>query len=210
MPEPGPPRPPGPCELIPDDYFRRLDKGEIFGDPARPLEVDVGCGDGGFLVALAQAFPERDFLGIERLLGRVRKVGRRAEQAGLQNLKVLRLESSYAVGWLLPPSSVARLHLLCPDPWPKKKHHSRRLVQPEFVGAVHRCLEPEGEFLLKSDYLDYFTEAVETVMGSGHFSQLDWPADAFPYPETDFERQWRAEGKAIHRARFLRAPAPQE
>ena len=190
---------------MPEDYFRRLEMGEVFADPSRPLEVDVGCGDGGFLIAMATALPDRNFLGIERLLGRVRKVGRRAGRAGITNLKVLRLESTYVVGWLLPEAAVARLHLLCPDPWPKKKHHGRRIVQPEFVAAIHRALQPGGEFLFKSDHAAYFEEAVATVVGTGLLESVAWPEDAFFYAETDFERQWRADGKPIHQVRCVTA-----
>ena len=81
----------GGAAFVPPDYFRRLEKREIF-DGDRPLEVDLGCGDGTFLLEMAGHFPERDFLGVERLLGRVRKVCKRAGKAGLQNVKVLRYQ----------------------------------------------------------------------------------------------------------------------
>ncbi|MBN4663996.1 tRNA (guanosine(46)-N7)-methyltransferase TrmB, partial [Escherichia coli] len=90
---------------------------EIFPSPSRPLEVELGCGDGTFLQQMARQHPERDFLGLERMLGRVEKTLRKIAQAGLPNAKVLRLESGYSTGWLLPTASISRLHLLCPDPW---------------------------------------------------------------------------------------------
>ncbi|MDB6072442.1 MAG: tRNA ((7)-)-methyltransferase, partial [Verrucomicrobiaceae bacterium] len=71
--------------FIPDDYFRELRKEEIFADPARPLEIDMGCGDGSFLIAMAQQHPDRDFLGVERLAGRVAKVAKKIAAAGLGN-----------------------------------------------------------------------------------------------------------------------------
>lgn len=194
-------------ELVPADYFRRLRKDEIVPDPARPLEVDVGCGEGTFLVALAAAHPERDFLGIERLLGRVRKTCRKAERQGLSNVRVLRLDSAYAVPWLLPREGVARLHLLFPDPWPKKRHHRRRLVRDRFIVGVHLALEPRGEWLFKSDHAEYFGEVVDAVRASGLFVEIDWEPGAFPYPATDFERHWLAQGKPIHAARFRKAGA---
>ena len=137
---------------------------ELFGGGA-PLEVDLGCGDGSFLVEMARHFPERRFLGVERLLGRVRKVCRKLQRAGLENARVLRLESRYTVEWLLPGDSVSRLHLLCPDPWPKARHHRRRLLQPEFLAAVARVLEPGGEFLFKTDNEEYFEWALEQFAG---------------------------------------------
>ena len=189
---------------MPSDYFRRVEKREIFPDD-RPLEVDLGCGDGSFLLAMADHHPERNFLGVERLLGRVRKVCRRAGRAGLDNLRVLRLESRYTVEWLLGPASVSRLHLLCPDPWPKARHHRRRLIQREFLEAVERVLEPGGEFLFKTDHDEYFEWAEEKVAEFGRFERLAWPEDAFFYPKTDFQVLWEGEGKRLQSMRLRKA-----
>jgi len=192
----------------PPSYFRSLLKEEIFAaTPGRldaALEVDVGCGDGGFLLDLAAAHPERNFLGLEKLLGRARKVARQAARRGLTNVKALQIDSPYAVRHLLPRGGLSRLHLLFPDPWPKAKHAKNRLVQPAFCQDVHRLLAPGGEWLFKTDHPEYFTEAVTTIQSSGLFEPLDWPPDAFPYPLTDFERHWLAEGKTIQSARFIK------
>jgi len=189
--------------FVPPDYFRRLEKREIF-DGDRPLEVDLGCGDGTFLLEMARQFPERDFLGVERLLGRVRKVCKRAMKAGLHNVKVLRLESRYTVEWLLPEASVDRMHLLCPDPWPKARHHRNRLMQKHFLDAAWHALKPGGEFLFKTDHVEYHAWAVERVHAFGRFRIADWPDDAFFYPKTDFEMQWESEGKTINRLRCIK------
>ena len=133
------PRPAMAGEFVPEDYFRQLGRDEICRG-GRPLEVDLGCGDGSFLMEMAREFPERDFLGVERLLGRVRKVCKKLTRRRLENVRVLRLDSRYVVEWLLPDDGVSRLHLLCPDPWPKLRHNRRRLVQAEFLEAVRRVL----------------------------------------------------------------------
>lgn len=187
------------------DYFRRLKPRDLFPD-APPFEVDLGCGDGSFLLELAQQNPDRNFLGVERLLGRVRKVCRRAHNRQLPNLKVLRLEARYTVEWLLPPSSVSRLHLLFPDPWPKARHHKRRLVQQDFLGALEKILVPGGEFLFKTDHEDYFQWAVEEIESFGRLEVIDWPEGAFPYPPTDFEAQWLAQGREVYRLRAGKKP----
>ncbi|MFC5456709.1 tRNA (guanine(46)-N(7))-methyltransferase TrmB [Prosthecobacter fluviatilis] len=194
-----------PALFTPTDHFRELTRAEIFPNPARPLEVDLGCGDGTFLTGMAAHHPERDFLGVERMLGRVSKTARKIERAHLPNARIMRLESAYTVGWLLPTASVSRLHLLCPDPWPKKGHTSRRLVnQAEFLDGLHRILIGEsGEFLLKTDDQNYFEDALASFATRTHqFTRLDWPADAFHYPTTDFEQDWLNMGRTIHRARW--------
>ena len=200
------PRPAEPGEIIPKDYFRRLSPEELFTNGA-PLEVDLGCGDGSFALEMARNHPDRNFLAVERLLGRVRKVCRRATRANLSNLVVLRLEARYTIEWLLPPSSVSRLHLLFPDPWPKARHHRRRLVQQEFLAAVEEILVPGGEFFFKTDHQDYSQWAAEEIATSDRFELLDWSDDAFFYPQTDFEEEWRAQGREVYR---LRAAKPED
>lgn len=187
-------------EFVPPDYFRRLEKSELRRD-GRPLEIDLGCGDGSFLLGMAAEHADRNFLGVERLLGRVRKVGKRISRAGLTNAKVLRLESRYTIEWLFPPESVSRLHLLCPDPWPKAKHHRKRLVQQDFLEALWKVLEPGGEFLFMTDHPEYFEWASDQVARFGKLERLAWNEDTFFYPKTDFQIQWEAEGKSMHRLR---------
>jgi len=188
---------------LPPDYFRELRHEEIFPDPARSLEVELGCGDGTFLVGMAQQHPDRDFLGLERMLGRLSKTARKIARARLTNAQVMRLESGYAVGWLLPATSITRLHLLCPDPWPKKKHAARRLVnQDEFLTGLARVLVPGGEFLLKTDDRVYFEDALASFSTRIEFERLDWPPEAFFYPTTDFESHWLDMGRVMHRARW--------
>jgi tRNA (guanine-N7-)-methyltransferase len=188
-------------QLIPPNYFRKLNHGEIFTDEMSPLEIDLGCGDGSFLLALASQYPEKSFLGVERLLGRVRKVVKKAENASLINLKVLRLELSYSVEWLLPDDCASRVHLLFPDPWPKKKHHKRRIINKKFCESVVRILNKEGEFLFKTDHQEYFEEAIVALSDCHMLERIAWDSKEF-YPVTDFERLWLSEGKEIYSARF--------
>jgi len=201
-------RTPEPGEWMPADFFSRARVQDIFATTAltgySPLEVDLGCGEGRFLTEIAAEYPDRCFLGVERLLGRVKKSARRARQAGLENVRLLRLEGAYAVEYLLPHHSVDRLHLLFPDPWPKKKHHGRRMLRREFLPILARLLKPGGELLFKTDHEEYFAWAREEVADSG-WAELSWEDGDFPYPTTDFEALWTGQGKPIYRLR-LRSP----
>lgn len=198
-------RPAEPNELVPEDYFKEINPGGYFENEA-PLEIDLGCGDGRFTLEMAEHYPDRNFLAVERLLGRVRKVCRGAEKRGLGNVRVLRLESLYTLEWLLQKECVDRLHLLCPDPWPKAKHHRRRLFQEPFLKAVVRVLKPGGELLFKTDHDEYFEWCEEHLDAFSGLKRIDWPEDAFFYPKTDFQIQWEAEGK---RLQGLRARKPE-
>lgn len=188
-------RAPYPNEFVPEDYYTRLGVGEIFEGEA-PLEVDLGAGDGSYTLALAEHYQDRRFLAVERLLGRVQKICRRSKERGLTNLKVLRLESGYTAEWLLPRHSVSRLHLVCPDPWPKAKHHRRRMIQNEFLETVTQLLEPGGVFIFKTDHEEYFEWAQEVIDAFAQLEVTPFPEDNFD-PKSDFQLQWEAEGKSL-------------
>ena len=105
-------------------------------DLSRPLEIEVGCGSGGFLTRRAKANPDCDFLGIERMLGRVRSFAGKCVRGQIANAKVLRLEALYTFHYLLPAHHARTVYALFQDPWPKKKHHSHRLFGPLFLNAL--------------------------------------------------------------------------
>jgi tRNA (guanine-N7-)-methyltransferase len=162
-----------------------------------PLEVDLGCGDGSFLVALARENPNHDFLGIERLLGRVRSACRRIERGGLTNARVTRFEISYAVEHLLPPRSVTAFYLLFPDPWPKRRHAPRRLVTENFLASLHRALAPNGTVRIATDETGYFRQITRLATESPLFAVMPNPKQNVA--TTRFERRFREQGLPIQR-----------
>jgi len=188
-------------ELFPPSILEPLALREIFPTD-RLIEVDLGSGPGKFLVESALKFPDRNFLGIERLLGRVRKTCRVAAEIGLTNLRVLRLELDYTVRYLLPENSVSRFHLNFPDPWPKRRHLMRRVVDEEFLQAIYRGLIDGGEFWIKTDHESYFQQISKAAIGSGLWSPTDWKDEG--YPRTDFEEQFLAKGLPIYRLRLCK------
>ena len=181
-------------ELIPETYVAPLDPVAIFGRVA-PLQVDLGCGDGSFLCELARSYPNKDFLGIEKLAGRVAKTCRKA--AALDNVRVLHVETSYVVRYLLPPASVETFYLLFPDPWPKRRHHRRRIVTTDFLDSIHRALEGGGSLHIATDQLDYF-ELIQRV-GENHLGFATDDVKDIDLPPTKFERQFTSLGASIYR-----------
>ena len=191
-------------ELVPANCLEPLDLPAIFGRVA-PLEVDLGCGDGSFLSALAAQNPDNDFLGIERLLGRVHSACRRIERAGLTNARVTRFEISYAVAYLLPPGSITAFYLLFPDPWPKRRHQFRRIFTHAFLDAIAVTLEKHGVLRVATDQLDYFHQIERLSRTHSSFEVVE--SHDLVLPLTKFERKFREQGSPIYRL-TLRKTSP--
>jgi len=168
---------------------------------AQPIEVELGSGDGSFLLEHARQHPERNFVGVERLLGRLRKLNRNGLRAGLRNLRLIRLEAAYLVEYLLPPASVHALHLYFPDPWPKRKHRKHRLVNETFVNAARRALVPGGTVYLRTDEAEYFAQMKAVFGASTAFLEAETP-EVLRAILTDFERNFHAQGKATRHAAY--------
>ena len=176
----------------PASWVERLRLPELF-DANRPLEVELGSGDGSFLAQWAKACPERNFIGVERLLGRLRKLDRKAQRAGLQNLRLLRIEAGYFLEFVLPPTSIHALHVYFPDPWPKRKHRKNRLIGERFPGLVAKVLVPQGVVFLRTDDEDYFSQMREVFSRDTRFSRTETPSELAAII-TDFERGFQARG----------------
>ena len=187
---------PSKVELVPADCFVPLDLPAIYGRNG-PLEVDLGCADGSLLAALAAKNPERNYLGVERLLGRVRTACRKIERAGLTNARIIRFEISYAVERLLPVNSVAAFYVMFPDPWPKRRHAPRRLVTTSFLPSLHRALQPEGTVQIATDDSEYFRQITQVVAQSPGFSVIDGAPS--PAATSKFEKRFEQAGVAIYR-----------
>ena len=124
----------------------------------QPLEVELGSGDATFLADYAGRHPDRNFIGVERLLGRLRKLDRKGRRAGLMNLRGVRIESAYFLQYLLPPHGAETLHIYFPDPWPKKRHHKNRLINDSFPALARQALAPGGMLYLRTDDEAYFAQ----------------------------------------------------
>ena len=190
-------------EYLPKSLTSALEFNKVFLRLA-PLEIDLGCGDGAFLAALAQENPAHNFLGIERLLGRVRSVCRKVARLDLKNARILRMQSDYAITHLLPSGSVTTFHLLFPDPWPKRRHHGRRVFTPEFVSSIHRALIAGGLFHVATDHAGYYHQ-IERVIAAADIFVIS--REQYHFPPTSFEQKYVARGLSIHRL-LLRKVSP--
>ncbi len=208
-PSPSPSQPHAATEIIrdlrlhkPASWFERLNPEAMFGRSA-PLEVELGSGDGSFLVNWAQHHPDRNFIGVERLLGRIRKLDRKTQRLGLNNLLGLRIEASYCLEFLLPPASVDALHVYFPDPWPKRRHHKNRLVNDRFPTIAAQALKPGAIAHLRTDNTEYFAQIVAVFNASPLFRPVDTPGDLASFT-TDFERDFNAAGIPTQYASYVR------
>jgi tRNA (guanine-N7-)-methyltransferase len=177
---------------------------ELFPKP-QPLEVELGCGDASFLVEFARRNPERNFIGVERLLGRIQKLDRKGRRAGLANLRGVRIESSYFLQYLLPPHSASALHVYFPDPWPKKKHRRHRLINENFPALARAALVAGGAVYLRTDDTDYFQQMMDVFAARQDFQKIETPVELVELP-TDFERDFNSKGIQTLRAAYQLKP----
>jgi len=184
----------------PASYVEKLRLRDLFVDE-QPLEVELGAGDGSFLLAWAAQNPARNFLAVERLLGRLRKAERKVRRAGLTNVRLLRIEAGYFLEYLVPARSVAALHVYFPDPWPKRKHWRHRLVNDHFATIAARILQPGGVIYLRTDDAPYFRQMTDVFVRNQAFTAVLTPPE-LQAVLTDFERGFQARGISTHRAAY--------
>lgn len=179
----------GPCDLD-----------TVFGRRA-PRMLEIGFGAGESLLAMAAAHPENDYLGIEVYRPGVGRLLKALDERGIANVRVLRDDAVEVLARMIPPEALDAVYLFFPDPWPKKRHHKRRIVQPEFAALVGSRLRPGGLFHMATDWEDYALQMMEVMSrapgfenaaGSGRFSaRPEWRT------ETRFERRGERLGHEV-------------
>lgn len=177
-----------------------LEFDSLFGRSA-PRLLEIGFGTGDALAAFAQSHPETDCIGIEVHRAGVGHLLLRAHNEGLGNLRVICHDAVEVLQTQIPPSSLAAIHLFFPDPWPKKRHHKRRLVQPDFVALMLRALAARGELRLATDWEPYALHMLEVLRQFPELENLAADlrfAARFPgRPLTRFERRGQRLGHAV-------------
>jgi tRNA (guanine-N7-)-methyltransferase len=191
-----------------DDLFPRfgisfsdsfLDTGKIFERTA-PVILEIGSGMGETTAQIAQAHPDADFIAIEVHGPGVGGLLKKIDAQGLKNLRVIRHDAVEVLEKMIPDGALAGIHLFFPDPWPKKRHHKRRLVQPPFAALAARKLSPGGYLHAATDWPEYATQ-IDAVFSSGPSFRKEEPKHR---PVTKFERRAIGLGHPVRDLLFLR------
>ncbi len=175
-----------------------IDLDGVFGRRA-PRVLEIGCGMGETTAAIAAARPGEDFLGVEVHAPGVGSLLRRIEAAGLSNLRVIRHDAVDVVTHMIGAGSLAGIHVFFPDPWPKKRHHKRRLLQPGFVHALAERLQPGGYLHVATDWEDYAQQVLATLEAEALFANTAAGFAARPAyrPLTKFEARGMKLGHGV-------------
>ena len=190
-----------------DFVDHELDLDAVFGRRA-PRVLEIGFGDGDTLLELARRHPEVDFLGVEVHPPGIGHCLLGIEKAGLGNVRVVSHDAVEVLDRMLPDASLEEVLLHFPDPWPKKRHHKRRIVQPAFAALVARKLRPGGVFRLATDWTHYAEHMLKVLNQSENFANVS-PAGAYvtrpvSRPVSKFERRGRRLGHEVFDLEFRR------
>ncbi len=192
-----------------DNQPGALDFSAVFGRTA-PVVLEIGFGNGDALCAMAAAHPENDYLGIEVHRPGIGRTLHRLAAEDVDNVRVIVGDAKEVLGACVPDDSLAAVHLFFPDPWPKKRHHKRRLMQQDFAALLLCKLRPLGYVHMATDWEDYARHmlgvmsaipAFENAAGTGNFAP--WPGER---PLTKFERRGQRLGHRVRDLVFRRVP----
>lgn len=176
---------------------RPLNFAELFGND-HPVEMEIGMGKGTFITQQARLHPEINYFGLEYARWFWRYASDRLRRNQCTNARTARAEAGYFVREFVPSASISVLHIYHPDPWPKKRHHKRRLIQQPFLDQVHRILIPGGILRIVTDHFEYFQQ-IDALMKASPFELIDYTPPAWAGEGeligTNFERKYIQEGR---------------
>lgn len=184
-----------------------LDLPQAFGRSA-PCVLEIGCGMGETTVAIAAAAPEKNFLGIEVHTPGVGSLLKQIEEQALSNVRVIQHDAVAVMQHMISPASLDGIHIFFPDPWPKKRHHKRRLIQPPFVALAASRLKPDGYLHAATDWQEY-AEQILAVLGAEPLlknSATGYAERPAYRPQTKFETRGLKLGHGVWDIVFWRKP----
>lgn len=179
--------------ILTSDYCRLDDRINL---SERIVELDLGCGKGSFASRLGRRYPERLILAADVMIGRLRKLQKRNDREGIVNIRPLRVEARHLLS-MLPDAAVSRLHILCPDPWPKDRHRANRLICSDFISQLHRVLTKTGHFHFSTDDIQYYDIVCRVIAASGLFEERNELLTELADIKSDFEIRWNRQGKEV-------------
>ena len=189
-----------PIGLDPDKLPKPIVWRELFGND-QPVEMEIGTGKGTFLTEQAKARPDVNFFGIEWARWYWRYASDRLRRHNCLNARTVRAEANFFLTEFVQDASLSVLHIYFPDPWPKARHHKRRLIQEPFLRQIERTLIPGGRLQIVTDHQEYF-EQIEAVVKQSNLSIIDYnrPGSAAEgeFVGTNFERKYRREGRPFY------------
>jgi len=178
-----------------------IDFAAAFGRPA-PVMLEIGFGNGEVLSAMAAAFPQNNYLGIEVHRPGIGNLLQRLERQRLPNVRLICDDAKPVLQERIPDASVDAVYLFFPDPWPKTRHHKRRLVQADFARLLRQKLKPGGCFHIATDWEDYARHILQVLSQAEGFENTAGPGRYAPRPDyrllTKFERRGRRLGHAVY------------
>jgi tRNA (guanine-N7-)-methyltransferase len=193
--------------FIPEAKVLKTGNLATFFATEQPLSLEIGCGIGDFIVQLALRHPERNFLATDIFNQGCLKTCSRVDETGLSNVRVMRSEARFLMTHLLGPESLQAIYINCPDPWPKKRHRKRRLVNHEFLQLAFHTLQPDGEFHFSTDFADYGVsvgEMLEAEPGFANLQDTPYSHEREEYPVSKYMRRFLELGQPIYYCHFQR------
>jgi tRNA (guanine-N7-)-methyltransferase len=198
-----------PRVAVPSDAAALADLPALFAPPVREVWVEIGFGGGEHLVWQAKAHPDVGLIGCEPFEDGVIKLVSAIEKEGLANVRVCP-DDARPLLRLLPDASIGRIFILFPDPWPKKRHHKRRIVAPATLAEVARILRPGGELRIATDVAAYASAILHVALHNRELRWTargpeDWRLRPPDWPQTRYEAKAIAAGRRGYFFRFERA-----
>jgi tRNA (guanine-N7-)-methyltransferase len=190
-----------PIGLDVETLKRPINWSELFGND-NPVELEIGTGKGTFLTDQAMKSPQTNFFGIEWARWFWRYASDRLRRSNCTNARTIRAEANFFLTEFVPDATLSVLHIYFPDPWPKARHHKRRLIQPKFMPLVQRVLKPGGKLQIVTDHQGYFEENIAPSVKGSPLQITDYlpptTAGDTEFVGTNFERKYRREGRPFY------------
>jgi len=184
--------------MVPGMLALPADWESVFGRTA-PLIVEIGSGSGRYLIGQAERHPERDFIAIEQAGEYLNLMAKRVMKRALTNIRLFKTDGADLIESCFPDACVHEYHIYHPDPWPKKRHHKRRLFSPDFCAQLRRTLAPDGVLFFATDHTDYFEDVQPRLREELNITPHPEPWEDAPEGRTNYEIKYLKQGRPIHR-----------